>query len=65
MMAAQNMAMDGSVEPSGADGSGDFQAPESGETPVLAEGEFACPSCGKGNAQGAYTCQHCGANLFE
>lgn len=35
------------------------------EAPVLAEGEIPCPACGKGNAQGAYTCQHCGANLFE
>ena len=35
------------------------------EAPALAEGEIPCPACGKGNAQGAYTCQHCGANLFE
>ena len=39
---------------------------ESGEeAPAVAPGEIPCPSCGKGNAQGAYTCQHCGANLFE
>ena len=35
------------------------------EAPALAEGEIPCPACGKGNAQGAYTCQYCGANLFE
>ena len=35
------------------------------EAPVVGEGEIACPACGKGNSQGAYTCQHCGANLFE
>ena len=34
------------------------------EAPVLAEGEVPCPQCGKGNAQGAHTCQYCGANMF-
>ena len=35
------------------------------EMPQVAEGEIACPACGKGNPQNAYNCQYCGANLFE
>lgn len=29
----------------------------------IGPGEFACPSCGKGNPNGAYICQHCGAQI--
>ena len=75
MFANQNGNMD-SENPDAAGAEGSEYYPENEETadgtnefgeeaPVLAEGEIPCPACGKGNAQGAYTCQHCGANLFE
>ena len=28
-------------------------------------GEVACPKCGKGNPQGSYICQFCGANMVQ
>lgn len=43
--------------------------PESVDVPETVEnpeaGQIACPSCGNGNPEGAYCCQHCGANLFQ
>ena len=63
MMASQNMIEDNSSDNTESAETADTE--ETSETPELAEGEFACPACGKGNPQGAYTCQHCGANLFE
>ncbi len=30
----------------------------------LAPGEVPCPNCGKGNPQGGYVCQYCGANMI-
>ena len=38
--------------------------PIAGLENVLEPGQVACPSCGKGNPEGSYCCQHCGANMF-
>ena len=31
----------------------------------VAPGEVPCPNCGKGNPQGGYVCQFCGANMIQ
>ncbi len=66
MFANQNTEADfANAEPGNTDNASEITTDSGEEAPALAEGEIPCPSCGKGNVQGSYTCQHCGANLFE
>ena len=66
MMGAQNVEEQSSEETS--EQSYEQPSEQSYEQPSeepqeLAEGEIACPNCGKGNANGSYICQYCGANM--
>lgn len=47
------------------DNSGEMGFAEGEAANVLLPGQIACPSCGKGNPEGAYCCQHCGASMFQ